>query len=210
MVGVRFGDSLEAWRGRILGDPPTPGGIWGKQGVLPGSVGGGAGRAQGRLNRWRVDWETPRRLSGAVFGPRPPAPSPGYRGAGSERSDPAHPGGRWSWSPAPSAAGRSGPPAPLQCAPSPAPRLRSSKRGRSRLLGADGASWRPPGSRGSGDRGPPAVSRPGLRRPGRSRRHSPWAGRQGRGDGAPAGAALGAGSGVATAARPLAAASADD
>lgn len=31
-----------------------------------------------------------------------------------------------------------------------------------------------------------------------------------RGDGAPAGAALGAGSGVATAARPLAAASADD
>lgn len=37
-----------------------------------------------------------------------------------------------------------------------------SPSGRSRLLGADGASWRPPGSRGGSDRGPPASAGLGL------------------------------------------------
>lgn len=100
--------------------------------------------------------------------------------------------GAWSAGPTPSAAGRSGPP-PLCSAHrlhSEAPLL---KRGRSRLLGASGASWRPPGSRGSGDRSPPAVSRPGLRRPEQESAALPR-GPGGRGrDGAPAGAALGAG-----------------
>ena len=86
-VRGQFG-SLE--RVYVGGLTQTSGGIWGKQGVLPGSAGGGAGRAQGRLNRWRVDWETPRRASGSTVPAHLRLP-PGI-GAGSEQSDPAHPG----------------------------------------------------------------------------------------------------------------------